>query len=55
MTEPGSADDVRTLLGAYAVDAVDADERAAVEALVAADPAAAQRAGRAHRRRRDPR
>jgi anti-sigma-K factor RskA len=34
-------DDVRSLLGAYAVNAVDADERAAVEALVAADPEAA--------------
>lgn len=37
-----SSDDVRSLLGAYALDAVDADERAAVEALVAADPEAAR-------------
>lgn len=35
-------DDVRALLGAYAVDAVDDDERRAVEALVAADPDAAR-------------
>jgi len=37
-----SEDDVRGLLGAYALDAVDADERAAVERLVAADPEAAR-------------
>ncbi|KQY46526.1 anti-sigma factor domain-containing protein [Cellulomonas sp. Root137] len=36
-----SDDDARSLLGAYALDAVDADERAAVEQLVATDPAAA--------------
>lgn len=36
-----SDDDARSLLGAYAVDAVDADERAAVEHLVATDPSAA--------------
>ena len=36
-----SDDDVRSLLGAYALDAVDPDERAAVERLVAADPTAA--------------
>ncbi|GEK21946.1 anti-sigma factor [Cellulomonas xylanilytica] len=36
-----SGDDVRSLLGAYALDAVDADERAAVEHLVATDPSAA--------------
>jgi len=36
-----SDDDARTLLGAYAVDAVDAEERAAVERLVATDTAAA--------------
>ncbi|MDC7123407.1 anti-sigma factor [Cellulomonas fimi] len=35
-------DDVRALLGAYALDAVDDDERRAVEALVAADPDAAR-------------
>ncbi|MDQ0372864.1 anti-sigma factor [Cellulomonas humilata] len=36
-----SGDDVRSLLGAYALDAVDPDERAAVERLVATDPSAA--------------
>lgn len=36
-----SDDDARSLLGAYALDAVDADERAAVEQLVATDPEAA--------------
>ncbi len=36
-----SDDDARSLLGAYALDAVDAEERAAVEHLVATDPAAA--------------
>ena len=36
-----SDDDARTLLGAYAVNAVDAEERAAVERLVATDTAAA--------------
>lgn len=36
-----SDDDARTLLGAYALDAVDPDERAAVERLVASDPEAA--------------
>ena len=43
MSEPRSpsADDVRSLLGAYALDAVDPDERAAVERLVATDPSAA--------------
>jgi len=35
-------DDVRALLGAYAVDAVDADERRAVESLVAVDADAAR-------------
>lgn len=34
-------DDARSLLGAYALDAVDPDERAAVERLVATDPSAA--------------
>ncbi|GCD20147.1 hypothetical protein CTKZ_17090 [Cellulomonas algicola] len=38
-------DDVRALLGAYALDAVDDDERRAVEALVAADPDAARELG----------
>ena len=32
---------MRSLLGAYALDAVDPDERAAVEHLVATDPSAA--------------
>jgi len=41
-TGPISPDDVRSLLGAYALDAVDADERIAVEELVAADPGAAR-------------
>ncbi|KQY22201.1 hypothetical protein ASD16_16375 [Cellulomonas sp. Root485] len=36
-----AADDVRSLLGAYALDAVDPDERAAVERLIATDPSAA--------------
>ncbi|WP_421742804.1 anti-sigma factor [Cellulomonas sp.] len=36
-----SDDDARSLLGAYALDAVDPDERAAVEQLVATDPDAA--------------
>lgn len=36
-----SDDDARSLLGAYALDAVDADERAAVDRLVATDPSAA--------------
>ncbi|GEL98502.1 anti-sigma factor [Cellulomonas terrae] len=36
-----SDDDARSLLGAYALDAVDADERTAVERLVATDPSAA--------------
>lgn len=36
------SDDARSLLGAYAVHAVDASERAAVEELVAADPEAAR-------------
>lgn len=35
-------DDVRALLGAYALDAVDDDERRAVEDLVAVDPEAAR-------------
>jgi anti-sigma-K factor RskA len=35
-----SVDEVRELLGAYALDAVDPDERAAVEALLARDPRA---------------
>ncbi|MEZ0446261.1 anti-sigma factor [Cellulomonas sp. ICMP 17802] len=34
-------DDARSLLGAYTLDAVDPDERAAVERLVASDPEAA--------------
>ncbi|WP_129337869.1 anti-sigma factor [Cellulomonas endophytica] len=37
----GTEEDVRELLGAYALDAVDADERRAVERLVARDPEAA--------------
>ncbi|KQR17538.1 anti-sigma factor [Cellulomonas sp. Leaf334] len=41
MSDSFSSDDVRSLLGAYALDAVDADERAAVERLVATDPSAA--------------
>ncbi|WP_421735463.1 anti-sigma factor domain-containing protein [Cellulomonas sp.] len=36
-----SDDDARSLLGAYALDAVDPDERAVVEQLVATDPEAA--------------
>ncbi|NUU19246.1 anti-sigma factor [Cellulomonas humilata] len=36
-----SDDDPRSLLGAYALDAVDPDERAVVEQLVASDPEAA--------------
>src|SRR6188508_1917283 len=34
-------DGARSLLGAYALDAVDPDERAAVERLIATDPTAA--------------
>lgn len=37
-------DDARDLLGAYALDALDDDERQAVERLVARDPSAAQEA-----------
>jgi len=41
MTTPSPDDDVRALLGAYALDAVDPDERVLVEQLVATDPSAA--------------
>lgn len=41
MTTSVPDDDARSLLGAYALDAVDPDERAAVEQLVATDPSAA--------------
>ncbi len=39
-----TGDDVRELLGAYALDALDDDERQAVEELLARDPSAAQEA-----------
>lgn len=41
MSDSFASDDVRSLLGAYALDAVDPDERAAVERLIATDPSAA--------------
>lgn len=36
-SQPSEQDDIRELLGAYALDALDADERAAVEALLLVD------------------
>jgi anti-sigma factor RsiW len=40
MTASRAGDDVRELLGAYALDALDADERAQVDELLLADPSA---------------
>lgn len=40
MTAPHDKDDVRELLGAYALNALDADERARVDELLLADPTA---------------
>jgi hypothetical protein len=40
MTAPHDRDDVRDLLGAYALDALDVEERAQVDELLLADPSA---------------
>ncbi|MCD9624521.1 anti-sigma factor domain-containing protein [Rhabdothermincola salaria] len=45
-SDDGSADEIDDLLGAYALDALDADERAAVEARLAHDPDARREADR---------